>query len=156
MATNTGFNLTAYKIVNGVLEFNYSKEKELLDIKKLLTVGNGIDFDGKGKVDLKTMTLNSDIKLIFLKDYSKIVGVIPVVNYVLLGNNNRVETQVNVFGDINNPKISTNLTKDAFSVPVNIAKRILNSPSMLLDFITGKETQEEIENKEKMINKPLE
>jgi hypothetical protein len=156
MATNTGFNLTAYKIVNGVLEFNYNKEKELLDVKKLLTVGNGIDFDGKGKVDLNNMTLNSDIKLIFLKDYSKIVGIIPVVNYVLLGNNNRVETQVNLFGDLNNPKISTNLTKDAFSVPVNIAKRILSSPSMLLDFITGKESLEDIENKEKMINKPLE
>jgi hypothetical protein len=156
MATNTGFNLTAYKIVNGVIEFNYNNEKNLLDVKKLVTVGNGIDFDGKGKVDLNSMTLNSDIKLIFLKDYSKIVGIIPVVNYVLLGNNNRVETQVNVFGDLDNPKIATNLTKDAFSVPVNIAKRILSSPSMLLDFITGKESLEDIENKEKMINKPLE
>ena len=156
MATNTGFNLTAYKIVNGVIDFNYNKEKELLDIKKLVTVGNGIDFDGKGKIDLNTMTLNSDVKLIFLKDYSKIVGIIPVVNYVLLGNNNRVETQVNLFGDLGNPKISTNLTTDAFSVPMNIAKRILSSPSMLLDFITGKESLEEIENKENMINKPLE
>ena len=78
------------------------------------------------------------------------------MNYVLLGNNNRVETQVNLFGDLGNPKISTNLTTDAFSVPVNIAKRILSSPSMLLDFITGQESLEEIENKENMINKPLE
>jgi hypothetical protein len=156
MATNSGFNLTAYKIVNGALEFNYNNDNEILDIKKLLTVGNGIDFDGKGKVNLKDMTLESNIKLIFLKDYSKIVGMIPVVNYVLLGDNNRVETQVNIFGDLNNPKISTNLTKDAFSVPMNIAKRILSSPSLLLDFISGKETLEEIENKENMINKPLE
>jgi hypothetical protein len=156
MATNSGFNLTAYKIVNGAIEFNYNKEKELLDIKKLVTVGNGIDFDGKGKVDLNNMTLQSDIKLVFLKDYSNIVGMIPVVNYVLLGSNNRVETHVNIFGELNNPKISTNLTKDAFSVPMNIAKRILSSPSLLLDFITGKETKEEKETKENMINKPLE
>jgi hypothetical protein len=155
MATNSGFNLTAYKIVNGSLDFNYSKDKELIDIKKLVTVGNGIDFDGKGKVNLKDMTLNSDIKLVFLKDYSKIVGSIPVINFVLLGNNNRVETQVNIFGSIDNPKISTNLTKDAFSVPMNIAKRILESPGMLFDFITGAETQEEKDNKENMINKPL-
>ena len=156
MATNSGFNLTAYKIINGSIEFNYSKEKELLDIKKLVTVGNGIDFDGKGKVNLNDMTITSDIKLIFLKDYSKIVGAIPVVNFVLLGDNNRVETQVNVFGDLDNPKISTNLTKDAFSVPLNIVKRILTSPSALLDFVTGKETEEEKEDKENMINKPLE
>ena len=156
MATNSGFNLTAYKIINGSIEFNYSKEKELLDIKKLVTVGNGIDFDGKGKVNLNDMTLTSDIKLVFLKDYSKIVGAIPVVNFVLLGDNNRVETQVNVFGDLANPKISTNLTKDAFSVPMNIVKRILTSPGALLDFVTGKETQEDKQDKENMINKPLE
>jgi hypothetical protein len=156
MATSSGFNLTAYKIINGSIEFNYSKEKELLDITKLVTVGNGIDFDGKGKVNLNDMTLTSDIKLVFLKDYSKIVGAIPVVNFVLLGDNNRVETKVNVFGDLANPKISTNLTKDAFSVPMNIVKRILTSPGALLDFVTGKETEEEIENKENMINKPLE
>jgi hypothetical protein len=156
MATNSGFNLTAYKILDGSIEFNYSKEKELLDIKKLVTVGNGIDFDGKGKVNLNDMTITSDIKLVFFKDYSKIVGAIPVVNFVLLGDNNRVETRVNVFGDLDNPKISTNLTKDAFSVPVNIVKRILTSPSALYDFITGKETEEQKEDKENMINKPLE
>jgi hypothetical protein len=135
MATNSGFNVMAYKIVNGNIDFNYSKEKELLDIKKLVTVGNGIDFDGYGKVDLNTMMLSSNIKLIFLKDYSKIVGVIPVINYVLLGDNNRVETEVNLNGKIEDPEVSTNLTKDTLSVPVNIGKRILNSPSMLLDFI---------------------
>ena len=156
MATNSGFNLAAYKIVNGAIEFYYSKEKELIDVKKLLTVGNGIDFDGKGKIDLKNMSIDSDIKLIFLKDYSKIVGMIPVVNYVLLGDNNRVETQVNLFGDLDNPKISTNLTKDAFSVPMNIAKRILTSPSALFDFITGKKSEEEKQSDENMINKPLE
>ena len=153
---SSGFNLTSYKIINGSVEFNYSKEKELLDIKKLVTVGNGIDFDGKGKVNLNDMTLTSDIKLVFLKDYSKIVGAIPVVNFVLLGDNNRVETRVNVFGDLDNPKISTNLTKDAFSVPLNIVKRILTSPGALLDFVTGKESEEEKQDKENMINKPLE
>jgi hypothetical protein len=156
MATNDGFNILAYKIVNGTIEFNYNQEKELLDIRKLVTVGNGIDLDGKGSVDLKNMTLQSDVKLIFLKDYSKIVGMIPVVNYVLLGESNRVETKVNIFGDLNNPKISTNLTKDAFSVPLNITKRILTSPGLLYDFITGKESEEEKLEKQNMINKPLE
>jgi hypothetical protein len=141
MATNSGFNLTAYKIVNGNIEFNYNEEKELLDIKDLTTIGNGIDFSGNGKVDLNSLTIESKIKLIFLKDYSKIVGMIPVVNYVLLGENNRVETLVDINGDLENPTITTNLTKDAFSVPMNIGKRIINSPSMLLDFIRGNDTE---------------
>lgn len=150
MATNDGFNLTGYKIVNGSMEFNYSKSKEALKIKKLITVGNGMDFDGYGDIDLKEQTLKSKIKMIFLKDYSSIVGSIPIVNYVLLGDNKRVETEVDVFGPLNNPQISTNLTKDTFSVPLNIAKRILQSPSRLLEFIRG----EEDKNTQEPINKP--
>lgn len=135
MATNSGFNITGYKIVDGSMVFNYSKEKELLEIRKLITTGNGIDFDGYGNIDLNTMMLTSNIKLIFLKDYSKIVGIIPVVNYVLLGDNNRVETEVNLHGKLEDPEVSTNLTKDTVNIPINIGKRILNSPSKILDFI---------------------
>lgn len=145
MATNGGFNLTGYRVIDGRLEFDYNKNKKLLDIKKLVTVGNGIDFDGTGKIDLDKGTIDSKINLIFLKDYSKVVGAIPIVNYVLLGKNNRVETEVNVFGPLNNPKISTNLTKDAFSVPLNIAKRVLTSPVEFVNFLKdlGKEPEKE-------------
>ncbi len=135
MATTGGFNLTGYRMIDGVLNFDYHQDKKLLDITKLITVGNGIDFDGSGTVDLNAGTIKSKINLIFLKDYSKIVGAIPIVNYVLLGKDKRVETKVNIFGPLENPKISTNLTKDAFSVPLNIAKRVLTSPVEFVNFL---------------------
>ena len=145
MATNGGFNLTGYKLIDGLLEFDYHQDKKILDINRVSTVGNGIDFDGSGKIDLNTQTIDSNINLIFLKDYSKVVGAIPIVNYVLLGDDKRVETKVNIFGALNNPKISTNLTKDAFSVPVNIAKRVLTSPVEFVNFLKklGNEPKEE-------------
>ncbi|MBU3013584.1 AsmA-like C-terminal domain-containing protein [Poseidonibacter lekithochrous] len=141
MTTSGGFNLTGYRIIDGVLTFDYNQDKKLFNIEKLVTVGNGIDFDGSGIIDVDKGTLDSHVKLIFLKDYSKIVGAIPIVNYVLLGKDKRVETKVNIFGPLENPKISTNLTKDAFSVPLNIAKRVLTSPSEFVDFLKdlGKE-----------------
>ncbi|MDD4330057.1 MAG: AsmA-like C-terminal domain-containing protein [Aliarcobacter sp.] len=155
LATNSGFNLLAYNIVDGTIEFNYNKDKELLDVTKLITIGNGIDFDGSGIVDLKNDTIDSNIKLIFFKDYSKLIGMIPVINYVLLGDNNRVETEVNLNGNSDNPKISTNLTKDTISAPMNIGKRILSFPSIFFDFIRGKDTIEQEEIKKNQINKPL-
>ncbi|MGB5791883.1 AsmA-like C-terminal domain-containing protein [Poseidonibacter sp.] len=135
LASNKGFNLTGYKVVDGIIELNYLIQKDLIHINKLVTVGNGIDFDGKGQIDLNTNSIDSQIKLIFFKNYSNLVGFIPVVNYVLLGKDNRVETLVNIFGPLENPKIKTNLTKDAFSIPLNIAKRILTSPSEFIKFI---------------------
>lgn len=155
LATNSGFNLLAYNIVDGTIEFNYNKDKELLDVKKLITIGNGIDFDGSGIVDLKNYRIDSNIKLIFFKDYSKLVGMVPVVNYVLLGDSNRVETEVNLSGNLDNPEISTNLTKDTISVPMNIGKRILSFPSIFFDFIRGKDTLEQEKIKKNQINKPL-
>ena len=145
MATNGGFNLTGYRIIDGLLDFEYNKSKKHLNIKKLITSGNGIDFDGKGQIDIDKGTLQSQIKLIFLKDYSSVVGSIPIVNYVLLGKDKRVETMVNIFGPLNNPKISTNLTEDAFSVPVNIAKRVLTSPGAFVEFLKelGKDEKKE-------------
>jgi len=142
LATTGGFNLTGYKIIDGILNFDYNEDKKHLDIKKLVTIGNGIDFDGYGKVDINTGTIKSKVKLIFFKDYSKLVGAIPIVNYVLLGKNKRIETKVNIFGPLENPKISTNLTKDAFSVPLNIAKRVLTSPVEFVNFlkVLGKES----------------
>jgi len=35
MASNGGFNLTGYRIIDGVLDFDYHKNKKLLDITKL-------------------------------------------------------------------------------------------------------------------------
>lgn len=169
MAANKGFSLTSYKVADGVAEFVYDNKKDLLDITKLVTVGNGIDFEGNGKVDIEKQTVDAKVKMIFFKDYSKIVGAIPVFNYVLLGDNKRVSTKVNIFGPLSNPKYTTNLTKDAFSVPLNIGKRIIKSPLKIFDIDDNtkkqKQKQKEIdilkqklkeeENKNKQLKKEL-
>ena len=40
---------------------------------------------------------------------------------------NRVETSVNISGDLSNPSISTNLTKETFSIPMNITKEYFHT-----------------------------
>ncbi|WP_418185700.1 AsmA-like C-terminal domain-containing protein [Aliarcobacter vitoriensis] len=125
--------LGAYQIKEGVLDFEYNNKSNILDIKSLHTAGNGIDFEGSGIVNLDTNQINSKLKLIFLKSYSSIVEYIPLVNYILLGEDNRVETQINISGDLNNPVINTNLLKDGFNAPVNIFKRIFKTPSNFIN-----------------------
>jgi len=154
MASNKGFNLTGYQIADGVIEYSYDRDLNKLDIKKLVTVGNGIDFEGAGNVDINTSKIDANIKMIFFKDYSKIVGAIPVVNYVLLGKNKRVSTQVKIFGTLEEPKYSTNLTKDAFSVPLNIGKRIIQSPVKIFDIEKQKDNKKE-QNKIEQLKQKL-
>ncbi|PUE64553.1 DUF3971 domain-containing protein [Arcobacter lacus] len=142
LATNPGFNLLTYKISEGDLEFNYSKDKGLINIVKLNTVGNGIDFEGEGNIDLANSNLDLNINLIFFKDYANVVGAIPVLNYVILGDENRVETRININGDLENPTIGTNLTTDTFNIPTNILKRVINSPVRFFDNINNLEKED--------------
>jgi len=142
LATNPGFNLLTYKISDGDLEFNYSKDKGLINIVKLNTVGNGIDFEGKGDIDLTNSNINFNMNLIFFKDYANIVGAIPVLNYIILGDENRVETKININGSLDNPTIATSLTTDTFNIPSNIAKRVINSPVRFFDNINNLEKED--------------
>ncbi|WP_258237583.1 AsmA-like C-terminal domain-containing protein [Arcobacter sp. CECT 9188] len=130
--------LGIYQVKDGIVEFEYNHGAKILDIKNLHTSGNGIDFEGEGVVNLSTNQINSKLKLIFMKGYSSIVEYIPLLNYILLGNDNRVETQINISGDLNNPTINTNLLKDGFNAPVNIFKRIFTTPSNLINNFNNK------------------
>lgn len=135
MASSGGFAVTAYKVNDGYVDFTYNFDSKQLELSKIATIGNGIDFDGEASIDLNNGTIDSNIHLIFFKGYSTIVGAIPVVNYIILGDKKRVDTQITVSGSLLNPEVKTNVTKDSISAPVNVIKRIILSPIKLLESI---------------------
>ncbi|QDF29206.1 AsmA family protein (DUF3971 domain) [Halarcobacter anaerophilus] len=149
MATSGGFNLNGYRIIDGKVEFSYDFKKKFLDMKKIHTEGNGIDFDGFLSVDFVTSAVDGKLKLIFFKDYSKIVNYIPVINYVLLGDKKRVDTEVTIYGTLEEPKYKTNLVEEGVSAPINVLKRIFTSPIDLIKSLGGiGDDKEEEEKKE--------
>lgn len=149
MATSGGFNLNGYRIIDGKVEFSYDFKKKFLDMKKIHTEGNGIDFDGFLSVDFVTSAVDGKLKLIFFKDYSKIVNYIPVINYVLLGDKKRVDTEVTIYGTLEEPKYKTNLVEEGVSAPINVLKRIFTSPIDLIKSLGGSgDDKEEEEKKE--------
>lgn len=147
MATSGGFDLQGYKVIKGKVDFSYNFKNKYLNMNKIFTKGNGIDFDGFSTIDFKNSKVNSKLKLIFFKNYSKIVGAVPVLNYILLGDEKRVDTQVEIYGTLDKPKYKTKLAKDGVSAPVNLIKRIILSPVKLLEKIGGKD-KEDKKNKE--------
>jgi hypothetical protein len=135
--SNDGFNLNGYRINEGNVNFKYSPINDKILVKELSTIGNSVDFEGSGIVDLKTDTLDMNMNLIFLKGYSNIVKHLPVVNYLLLGKNNRVETSVRILGNIDDPKVETNFLKEGINAPLDFGKRIINTPKNLYDSVLG-------------------
>ena len=142
MVNNDGFNLNGYAINKGNVSFKYSPINNMILVKDLTTIGNSVDFEGNGIINLQNDELDMNLYLIFLKGYSNIVKHIPLVNYLLLGKNNRIDTNVRIIGDISDPQVETNFIKEGVNAPFNFAKRILNTPMNLYDSITGNSEEE--------------
>lgn len=137
MATNSGFNLNGYRVVKGGFDFDYNIKQKQFSFTHLITEGNMADFVGQGSMDLNANTVDADIDIIFMKDYAKIVGYIPVINYLFLGDDNRVATSVQINGSLDDPKVNTNLSKEAANVPLDMVKRLFELPSKSIDYFKG-------------------
>ncbi|RXJ87036.1 AsmA-like C-terminal domain-containing protein [Arcobacter sp. CECT 8985] len=133
MATTKGFTFSGYKVNDGFIDFIYDLDSDFLDMTKIVTVGNGIDFDGNLKMDFNTSLIDGNLDLSFFKGYSKVVGAVPVLNYIILGDEKKVETKVEISGTINNPKIKSNVAEDSLNAPVNVIKRIFTSPFKIFE-----------------------
>ncbi len=81
---------------------------------------------GEGKVDFKddfiqgTLTLKTDIG-------SKL-GRIPMVGYILFGNDGSVSTTVNLKGKLSDPIVETAIAQEIITAPFNILKRTITYP----------------------------
>ena len=128
MVTSTGFNLNGYRINKGYVDFTYDFNNKFLNMYKINTIGNSVDFDGFATFDFKKDIVHSDLKLIFMKGYSDVIDIIPGIDYILLGDDKQISTEVNIRGSIDNPDIKTNVLKDTARAPFDVIKRILTLP----------------------------
>lgn len=126
--TQDGFNLDGYVVTKGKIDFDYNLKENVLDFSRIKIKGNTVDLEGFATLDLKNDLINSQMYLIFMKSYSLMVKYIPIINYVFLGDDKRVDTLVKLDGKLSDPTITTNLTAETASVPIDILKRILYLP----------------------------
>lgn len=120
------FNTEGYFVDNGYIEYNQTKEA--LHVKELQLRGANADIMGTGLLDLNTSTLDLKLQIKTLKSFSSAIDMIPIVGGVILGEDKRIATNVDVTGQITDPKIETHLILDTLKSPVNIIKRTLELP----------------------------
>jgi len=113
---------TAYMEFNSK-DYNFDIKKFNLNSKELVIDGGGNANFNTNKIDM-LLNLRSDIGSIFSK--------IPIVGDILLGKET-VSTTLKVKGDLNNPKIETNIGENIINAPVNILKRAILFPFHLGD-----------------------
>ncbi|MEA3316205.1 MAG: AsmA-like C-terminal domain-containing protein [Campylobacterota bacterium] len=121
-------NLSQYSIKKGLIDFNYNRDKDVVMLNTLYTQGIYSDFLASGKINLRKKKIDTKLDIIFMKDYSKIIGYIPIVGYIILGDDKRISYSVDIKGKLTEPEIKTHLLKETTTAPLNMIKRVITLP----------------------------
>ncbi len=138
--SETGFNMTGYYIEKGNVDFKYNIDKRYMNILKVYTKSTMTDFEGKGFVDIKNDNLKLHMDVIFLKDYSKAINYIPVLGYIITGDDGNFVTTVDIKGTFKEQTFETHTVKNASQGVFNVIKRTLTVP--FLPFMDNNKTKE--------------
>ncbi len=121
-----GFNEDGYKITYALLGFK--RDGDIITIDELNVNGNSADIRGTGTINLETDEVNIDLQISIFKNLSSIVSNIPVFNYIFLGKDGRLYTDVKIEGTLSEPKIKTNIIQDTALSPFGFIKRTIETP----------------------------
>lgn len=133
------FKLSEYKIKKSTFNFDFNREKDILNIQKLNIFGVNFDFVGKADIDLYNKKIQSKLDVIFFKDYSKLISYIPLINNIVLDDNRRFSYSVDLDGNLTSPKVTTHIAKETVTAPINMIKRVFMLP--LLPFMDSNTTK---------------
>ena len=133
---NPGFNEEGYKIKEA--KIHLFKENNLYKFKNINLIGYSTDVSGSGELNLDDNSTNFTLNISALKSLNNIINNTPIINYLIMGDNKSLTTTVKVKGNINSPKIYSELYKDILYTPVNIIKRIFYIPEKLIKSFENK------------------
>jgi len=120
------FSQEGYFVHDGYIDFE-QKGDEIV-IKEMLLRGNSADIVGTGVVYRHTNEVNLKLQIRTLKTFSSVLDMIPLVGGLILGEDKKISTNVNVTGSLDDPQIQTNVITDTLMSPLNIIKRTLELP----------------------------
>lgn len=118
------YNSKGLPVSEGYAHFAY--KKGVVSVDNFTLNSPEIKIMGNGRADLNTDLLDGSLTL--KTDLGSKLGKIPMVGYILLGDDGSISTTLTLSGKLDDPKISTAIAKEIVTAPFNILKRTLVYP----------------------------
>lgn len=123
-----GFSSEGFKIEEGVIDYIMTPQKIVFE--SVYLKGNTATVVGKGTVWLTgTKKVDVDLAIQTVREFGKVVGKIPLLGYILMGDDNSMTVGLKIGGTLDDPKVSTSVAKDILTLPLEILKRTINAPA---------------------------
>lgn len=137
------FDTSGFPIESAIVGLKF--KDNVASIESLEVVSPQMHATGNGDIDFSTKLIDMDVQL--KTEASRNVGKIPVVGYVLAGEEKDKSLSVKITGPINNPDVDPSLVKNIVVYPAEILYRTLTLPFHLGNKILPKSTGPTDENK---------
>lgn len=118
-----GYSSKGLNIQNSYIQFHY--KDQTYNISDFYLKSKEIQMQGKGRASVLKNSIDMDLSL--KSDIGSAVSKIPIVGYILMGNDT-VSTTLKLDGKLDDPTIHTQIAKDIMVAPINIIKRTLMLP----------------------------
>lgn len=118
------YNTLGLPVKDGYAHFAYSKGK--INVDNFTLNSPEIKILGEGRADLKAETILASLTL--KTDLGSKLAKVPMVGYILFGEDGSISTTVTVSGKLDNPKVETAIAKEIVTAPFNILRRTLVYP----------------------------
>ena len=118
------YNRQGLPVKEGYAHFAYNKGS--VNVDSFTLNSPEMDILGEGRADLNTQTLNGILTL--KTDLGSVLGKVPMVGYILLGDDGSLSTTLTLSGKLDDPKIDTAIAKEIATAPFNILKRTVVYP----------------------------
>lgn len=135
------FDMGGYYVKKGHVEFSHNIDRKYTNITSIQTKSDMMDFKGKGYVDQLNEKILFNMDVIFLKDYSNAIKDIPILGYIVTGDDGNFVTHVDIKGNFEEQDFESHAVKDAGTGVLNVIKRTLTVP--FLPFISDEDKKEE-------------
>jgi hypothetical protein len=95
-------------------------------------VGDSSTILGVGEIDIKKNSINMDIVIQTAREIGKVIGNIPIIGYILMGEDKSIAVGLTITGLLDNPKVKTHTIKDMVTMPFKMIERLLHTPKYLI------------------------
>ena len=124
---NPGFSKKGFMIKHGIAKYRKIKNKIIFDTIHI--EGTSASIVGKGVIDLKKKTINMNLAIQTARELGKVVGSIPVLGYILMGEDKSMTVGLKITGSLSKPVVKTSATKELLKLPLDLIKRTFQSPA---------------------------
>lgn len=129
---NPGYSVKGFIIEEGVAEYRMIKQDKIV-FDSIYIKGTSATIAGTGEIDLNKKTINLNLAIQSARELGKLVGSLPLVGYILMGEDKSMTFGLKITGMLDNPKVETSAGEDIFSLPLKILKRALEAPEHIIN-----------------------